>query len=223
MNKTKASVKVNTSQGVPPCDQEAISTIQATSSKIPDLNIRILYQGTCPKLTSRGRGDLTYELGIDDTTDNVYVRITANVSSGAFSNEWLGIGLIRTLLDIKAEQQKAFSAVTMESLFLKRSANNHGYLAAILKAEGALTVLPGMPVMLSLGAWEPILKKMTSLKEQGVSLTDHLAIIAKEKTEKRAQLMSNLRSTKTTKPTEKSGSTTIQDEPIEPTQEPPAD
>ena len=36
----------------------------------------------------------------------------------------------------------------MESLFVRRSANNHGYLAAILKAEIVLEVLPGKPVML---------------------------------------------------------------------------
>lgn len=28
--------------------------------------IRILFRGTCPKLTARGKGDLSYEIGIDE-------------------------------------------------------------------------------------------------------------------------------------------------------------
>lgn len=219
MSKTKAAAKVTSAPENSSGNQQAKSTTQDTDSTIPVLSIRILYQGTCPKLTTRGRGDLTYELGIDEATDNAYVRIVANVSSGAFSNEWLGLSHIRTLLDIKIEQQKPFSAVAMESLFTRRSANNYGYLAAILKSEGVLTVLPGKPVLLRMGAWEPIAGKITSLKNQGVSLTDHLAILAKEKAEKKAQLMSNLRSTKSTNPTKKTNDIPVQDVPIESTPE----
>lgn len=214
MNKIKASSKNPFS--IP----ESVSTIQASPEKTPAMNVRILYQGTCPKLTTRGRGDLSYELGIDEAIGDAYVRISANVSSGAFSNEWLGISQIRTLLDIKTEQQKAFSAVVLEGLFVRRSANNHGYLAAILKAESALSVLPGKPVMLSLGSWEPLLNKVKSLKEQGVRLTDHIAIIAKGKAEKKAQLMSTLRSTKPTNPTQESSITSIQDETVNDDQSP---
>ncbi len=65
--------------------------------------ITILFRGTCPKLTARGKGDLSYELGIDEDTGESYVRISGNDSSGAYSNEWLDLGKIRTLL---AGQQK---------------------------------------------------------------------------------------------------------------------
>jgi len=54
---------------------------QATDFKIPALSIRIFYQGTCSKLTTRCRGDLTYKLGFGDATDNAYVCINAKVSS----------------------------------------------------------------------------------------------------------------------------------------------
>jgi len=40
------------------------------------------------------------------------------------------------------------------------------------------------------------LQKIDSLKEQGISLTDHIAVAAQQRAERRAQLMSNLRSTK---------------------------
>ena len=212
MNRTSSSLIVSSGK------KESISTVRTVLSKIPAMKVSILYQGTCPKLTIRGRGDLSYELGIDEAGET-YVRISGNASSGGFSNEWLALGQIRTLLNLKMEQQKTFSAVTMESLFARRSANNYGYLAAILKTEGVLVVLPGKPVMLGLGNWKPILSKIDSLKEKGVTLKDHIAIAAKEKAEKRALLMSNLRSTKSTKSTDKPNDTSLQDEPSEGVQE----
>lgn len=195
MSKTKISAKSTPASESP----EEKSTIQTPEAKEPKKTVRILYLGTCPKLTTRGRGDLSYELGIDETTGDSYVRISANVSSGAFSNEWLDIGRIQTLLDLKTDQQKTFSAVAMESLFLRRSANNYGYLAAVLKAEGVITVLPGKPVMLSIGEWNTIHQKIQTLKDKGVSLTDHIAIAANLKAEKRAQLVANMRTSKTAK------------------------
>ena len=199
MNKSKGSVKSATSADIQSGNQEGVSTFQTATTKESVKTIRILYLGTCPKLTTRGRGDLSYEIGIDDATSDSYVRITANVSSGAFSNEWLALSQIRTLLELKAEQQKAFSAVTMESVFHRRSANNHGYLAAVLKAEGVLNVLPGKPVMLNIGEWGPVLQKIKSLKDDGTTLTDHIAIAIKQKATKRAELMANMQASKKAK------------------------
>jgi len=152
--------------------------------------------------------------------------LSGNASSGAFSNEWLALSQIRKLLDLKTEQQKAFSAVAMEGLFVRRSANNYGYMAAVLISEGVMATLPGKPVMLSLGEWEPLMQKITSLKDQGVSLTDHISIGAQKKADQKAERIANLRSvnsTKPTKPTKPTGTpknTSIQDESIEDNQEP---
>jgi len=152
--------------------------------------IRILFRGTCPKLTARGKGDLSYEIGIDEDSGESYVRISGNDSSGAFSNEWLDLSKVRVLLN---GQEKTFSATVMENLFRGRSSNNHGYLAAILIAEKALVVLPGKPVMLSNGDWEPVLLRIKTLHEKNVSLTDHIAIAASQK---RAELVAKMRSAK---------------------------
>jgi len=203
-------------------NQGPLSVIQGTASKQPITGVRILFQGNCPKLTTRGRGDLSYELGIDEGTEESYVRISANVSSGAFSNEWIALGQIRGLLDLKTQQQKAFSAVAMEGLFSRRSANNYGYLAAVLIAEGAMVVLPGKPVMLSLDTWEHLLQKILLLKEEGIRLTDHIAFTAKDRAEKKAPLMSNLnllKPTESTKPTSKTKDINLLDEPLEGTPE----
>jgi len=174
------------------------STQPASKSKsTPQTNqtIRILYQGTCPKLTARGKGDLSYELGVDEPGE-FHVRISANVSTGAFSNEWIALTRIKSLLEHTAEQKKPFPSIVLERLFDGRSTNNYGYLAAILIAEKVLVVLPTKPVMLNIGEWNTINKKIESLKEQGISLTDHIAIANIQKAKKRAQLVANMRKPK---------------------------
>ncbi len=121
--------------------------------------IKSVYQGNCPKLSTRGVGNLSYELGTDEA-GNGHVRISANASSGAFSNEWVSLAGIKPNL-----KSGPFSSVAMKDLFLRRSANNHGYLAAILKAEGVITVLPGKPIMLTLGTWDTIEQKFKPAKK----------------------------------------------------------
>lgn len=82
--------------------------------------------------------------------------------------------------------------------------------------------LPEKPVMLSLGDWEPLFQKINSLKEEGVSLTDHIAITAQKKAEQKAERMANLRSTNSNKPTNSTSTlkdTSLQVESSEDTQE----
>jgi len=171
------------------------ATPQERATKEPNQNIRILYAGTCPKLTARGKGDLSYELGVDEPGE-FHVRISGNVSTGAFSNEWIALARIKSLLEHTAEQKKPFPSIVLESLFDGRSTNNYGYLAAILITKKVLVVLPVKPVLLSIGTWDTINQKIESLKEQGVSLTDHIAIANIQKAKKRAQLVENMRKPK---------------------------
>ena len=204
MSKTKAAAQVAASATILSGNHEPASMIPA---------IRILFHGTCPKLSSRGGGELTYELGIDDDAGNSHLRIAANAGSGSFSNEWLGLSHIRTMLEIENEQRNTFTSTAMHTVFVKRSSNNRGYLAAILKAEGVLEACPGQPAMLRLGNWDSLTEKIASLQRQDVNLTDHIAIAAKEKAEKKALLMSKIRATKPTKPPGKSKSLKSEQEP----------
>lgn len=198
-------VKTSTKSASVKKDPESESGKSVIRETVP--NIRIVFQGTCPKLTNRGRGDLSYELGIDDSAGESYLRISANVSSGAFSNEWLALSKLRSLLESAVNQQKAFSAKVIESLFTRRSANNCGYLAAALKAEGVLSVLPGKPVVLGLEGWDAVTEKISSLGEQGIHLTDHIALAAQKRADEKAQRLASLnesRSTKSTAPVDMS-------------------
>lgn len=55
----------------------------------PESSVKILYHGSCSKLTPRGVGDLEYEIGVDDGTGEACLRIVGNASSGAFSAKWV--------------------------------------------------------------------------------------------------------------------------------------
>ena len=52
------------------------------------------------------------------------------------------------------------------------------------------------PSMLQMGEWTGLLEKIESLKTEGVSLTDHIAVAAKERAEKRAENLSKRKSAK---------------------------
>lgn len=230
MGKSKVSAESAAAVKIPSGKQEPKSMIQDGSTSQPEpssgtpakkqlanTTVKIVYQGTCPKLTTRGRGDLTYELGIDDATGNPCLRIAANAGSGAFSHEWLGLDRIRTALTMGNDQRQSFTATAMRPLFVKRSSNNHGYLAAVLKAEGVLEAFPGQPVMLRLGNWEPIFEKIAALKEKGVSLPDRIAIAAKQRAERRALALSQTTKLAGSKPKAE----TPPAEPVENGDEPP--
>ena len=64
------------------------------------------------------------------------LRITANDTGGLFSKHWLSLDDILALLDILKDAP--FKSVALKALFVRGSANNHGFLAAILRAEKLL-------------------------------------------------------------------------------------
>ena len=146
---------------------EETSTLVTTDKKAQESNetaptIRILYRGSCPKLTPRGVGDLEYEIGINAETDEKYLRIAKNASSGAFSTGWIGVDGIRAILE--TVQDQTFKAIILRDLYKQKSSNNHGFLTAILKAEGVVANLPKQLTVMRLESWEPLLKKIDSLK-----------------------------------------------------------
>lgn len=173
---------------------ETVSAENADKTGGTEPVIRILYHGECSKLTSRGVGNLEYELGIHDASDEAYVRIAGNASSGAYTTKWVGVNEIREVLEKLAKE--TFRAIVLQELYMNQSSNNHGFLGAILKAEGVLVGVEKPPSMLQMGEWTGLLEKIESLKAEGVSLTDHIAVAAKERAEKRAENLSKRKSAK---------------------------
>jgi hypothetical protein len=97
---------------------------------------RIVYQGECSKLTARGKGTLSYELGVE--SNGQFIRIAGNSQGGTYSFEWINLQSVDTLLENPDPKNPAITAVLFKKLFVGRSANNHGYLAAILREENVI-------------------------------------------------------------------------------------
>ena len=96
--------------------------------------VTILKTATAAKLSPRGGGELTYQVGRMDNT--VLLRIHKNDSSGRFSNEWVGVESIRRSLAQLPKGVNSFKgAVALRSAWKGQSSCNSGFGAAILRAE----------------------------------------------------------------------------------------
>lgn len=125
-------------------------------------DVRILFSAQCKKLSARGQGELQYEIGLIKNTDDVVVRIVSSGSSGAFSKFWIELKQIRDKLEtVKGEN---FRAIIFQELYKRKSANNHGYLGAVLKHLGVIASEPEQPTVLYFESWDPLMKKIELLK-----------------------------------------------------------
>ena len=143
--------------------------LKEPSQELKEVEIRVLYSSQCEKLTSRGQGKLQYEIGFNDISGESYIRIVACGSTGAFSNKWVAISDIRSIID-NAEDE-TFRAVILRDLHKGKSSNNHGFLGAVLKHLGVVAALPEQPTVLCLESWAPLLERIESLKEKGMPAT----------------------------------------------------
>lgn len=98
----------------------------------PDSALRILKTGTCPSLS--GKSKLTYQIGREGSSD-IQFRVTANSSSGFFSQDWVSLSEIQEELD-KVPSGKSITSFSMVPLYRGKSMNSPGFLFAALKQEG---------------------------------------------------------------------------------------
>ncbi|BDA16929.1 hypothetical protein BWQ95_21745 [Aeromonas hydrophila] len=127
----------------------------------------VIKSSKAPKISARASGLLHYDVGKNDE-GRYALRITANDTGGLFSKHWLSLDDILALLDILKDAP--FKSVALKALFVRGSANNHGFLAAILRAEKLLVAAePNSPfhrVGLSLSDWSTQLDEPTNMDKQ---------------------------------------------------------
>ncbi|GAA3896126.1 hypothetical protein GCM10022228_03770 [Halomonas cibimaris] len=197
--KAPASPRTDTTNAA---ELQASGTVEVDTSATTEADtlsaIRILKQADTPKLSPRGKGHLTYEVGVtrdqadallkadiakEEATlaEAIWCRVTVNQSSGYFSNEWISLAQVIEIVD---QQMVPFKAIIFRDLFERKGANNHGFLGAALKAEGLLVADDKQPLILSPASRrEAIWKAMQTAIKEGHDLTDH---VAKEKARKDA-------------------------------------
>ncbi|GAB6194377.1 hypothetical protein [Desulfocastanea catecholica] len=142
--------------------------------------VRIIDRGECPKLTPRGQGILSYEFGVND--DEFFIRIAANSQGGTCSFEWIPLKTVESLLE---DAEESFPAVIFKKAFISRSANNHGYLAAILKAVKVIAADPDQPAKLAFLSFDSIKDQLNHLKTEDIDLPDLVAAARKEREAKK--------------------------------------
>ncbi|WP_207062474.1 hypothetical protein [Motiliproteus sp. SC1-56] len=104
----------------------------------PALPIDLVRKGSAPKLNPQAKGELAYEIGVHVETKHPHVRITSNESGGYFSDEWIPVDTIEKCL-AGLPKASSFSSTVLRPVFVEgKSANNAGFLAAVLRKEQVL-------------------------------------------------------------------------------------
>jgi hypothetical protein len=131
--------KKKDTHGADAAPETTTTTKEAEVSSEP--MVTILKTATAPKLSPRGGGELTYQVGRMDNT--VLLRIHKNDSSGRFSNEWVSVESIRRSLAQLPKGVSSFKgAVALKSAWKGQSSCNSGFGAAILRAEKVFAADP---------------------------------------------------------------------------------
>ncbi|EBC0775838.1 hypothetical protein HM25_002840 [Salmonella enterica subsp. enterica serovar Carno] len=110
-------------------------TIEVSDSNenIEDSEYRLIIQaGQAEKISPKAMGNLTWQLAISGVDQQLYLRLIANGSGGLFSKDWISLSKIESLLEV--QQKEGFTSSVFKPLFKGASANNAGFLAAVLRS-----------------------------------------------------------------------------------------
>lgn len=102
----------------------------------------LLKTGVCKKLSSRAEGEIQYQILSDMARQNLFFQIMKNIGGGYVSNEMVSLQSIETCLKCR-KKDEPFPSKILGGAFVGRSANNAGFLSAILRAEWLFSVAPG--------------------------------------------------------------------------------
>jgi hypothetical protein len=100
-----------------------------------------LKSAKAPKSGARSQGDIHYRLLTDAARRQLYLTLVANDSSGCFSREIVPFARIESAVHGLAAGQPIASK-QFQSCFVRKSQNNAGFLAAVLRHEKLLQAVP---------------------------------------------------------------------------------
>lgn len=101
----------------------------------------LLKTAKAPKLGKHAEGGITYQIVTGNDRQEPMIQIVGNDGGGYFSKEAVYFGRVEACLD-QHPQGQPFPSKLFQGAFKGRSSNNAGFLAAILGAEGLLTLAP---------------------------------------------------------------------------------
>ncbi|MCD2515509.1 hypothetical protein LQ564_04200 [Massilia sp. G4R7] len=101
----------------------------------------LLKSAKANKLGKHAEGGIHYQILTDSQRQDPSFRIVGNEGGGYFSKEVVAFGNVEACLATHPQEQP-FPSKLLQTAFTGRSSNNAGFLAAILRAEGLLTLAP---------------------------------------------------------------------------------
>ena len=104
-----------------------------------NLDMKVMKTGTCKTLSAKST--LTYHVGAD-SDDEIHVRISKNTGGGFFSNEWVLMNDIQSVLDEHPEGTPVTSFI-LQPLFSGKSVNTPGFVLSVLVHEKLLVPIKG--------------------------------------------------------------------------------
>ena len=110
-----------------------------TKSDELDDTMRVLSTGTCETLS--GSSKLTYHIG-SMPDGEIYLRVHSNTGGGFFSQEWVALRDILTVLK-KRPDGKPITSILLYSLFRGKSENTPGFMMAVLLHEKVVRSMQG--------------------------------------------------------------------------------
>jgi len=125
------SVKKKTVKKKAAPKKKPAKTVKKT--KVDEPSLKIIQTSKCQTIS--GKSTLTYNVGVNDE-GNMHIRVFSNTGGGFFSNEWVLIDDITSLLgDVNGEH---ITSINLIPLFKGKSVNTPGYLIAVLLNEKLL-------------------------------------------------------------------------------------
>ena len=112
-----------------------------TPNRKPEDNPAVRVLKTATTKTLSGKSTLTYQVGTQED-ESVHVRISKNTGGGFFSQEWISLNDIRSVLDEKPEGTPVTSFI-LQPLFRGKSVNTPAFLLATLVHEKLLRPIKG--------------------------------------------------------------------------------
>ncbi|MYM75461.1 hypothetical protein GTP56_25150 [Duganella sp. FT134W] len=116
----------------------------AATGEIPEVALTpfwLLNAGTAKKLGLRSTGLLDYHVLADNDRRDLLIAVTSNQGGGFFSRERVHFRTIVTCLE-KYKSGMPFVSKVLKDAFVSKSANNAGFMAAVLHSLGLLTAAP---------------------------------------------------------------------------------
>ncbi len=127
--------KAGPSSGDTPSPEASLHDLQQTASSTPKDPIQILVRYTASKLSPRSEGLIFYAIGRHEVSGELFLKITGNQGGGLHSKEWIELSAVDEILQ-SLPADKPFKSSVMKKLFKSGSANNAGFLCAILRSDG---------------------------------------------------------------------------------------